>query len=174
MLESRVMVFVDGSNFYHGLRANDFDTQVDFGALGRELAGAGRQLIRVYYYNVSLLQDVDPDRYERQQAFFSAVREQQHVRLILGRLVPRGGTFVEKGVDTQIAVDMLRHASTDTYDVAILVSGDGDLACACEAVGELGKNVENAFFAIGRSQQLHNFSDVFHEITAELLERCRP
>jgi len=174
MPEPRVMVFIDGSNFYYGLRDNGFDTQVNFGKLGRELAGPDRRLIRVYYYNVSLIQDVDPERYERQQAFFSAVRQQHHVRLVLGRLVPRGNTFVEKGVDTQIAVDMLRHASTDTYDVAILVSGDGDLACACEAVGELGKNVENAFFTRGRSQQLHNCSDVYHEINGAMLDRCRP
>ncbi len=55
MPEPRVMVFVDGSNFYYGLRNNGFDTQLDFGKLGHELAGPDRRLIRVYYYTVSLL-----------------------------------------------------------------------------------------------------------------------
>lgn len=97
-----------------------------------------------------------------------------HVRLVLGRLEARGNTHVEKGVDTRIVVDMLLHASKDNYDTAILVSGDGDFARACEAVGELGKNVENAYFISGRSQQLQNVSDVFHQITPAMITGCAP
>jgi len=170
----RVMVFIDGSNLYHGLRENALTTRVDFGKLGGELAGPDRDLVRVYYYNVALLQHINRENYEKQQAFLASVRQQDHVRVVLGRLEPRGDVLVEKGVDTRIVVDMLLHASKDNYEVAILVSGDGDFACACEAVGELGKTVENAYFARGRSQHLQNFSDVYHEITAEILERCSP
>jgi uncharacterized LabA/DUF88 family protein len=54
--------------------------------------------------------------------------------------------LVEKGIDTQIVVDMLLGAARDTYDVAILVSGDADFAGAVEAVKELGKKVYVAHF----------------------------
>jgi uncharacterized LabA/DUF88 family protein len=64
----------------------------------------------------------------------------------LGRLEPRGNTFIEKGVDIFMAVDMLKYAYDDIYDVAIVVSGDGDFAEAVEAVKDLGKHVEHAYF----------------------------
>ena len=65
----------------------------------------------------------------------------------LGRLESRGmngdGTsiLVEKGIDTQIVVVMLLGAVRNTYDVAILLSGDADFAGAVEAVKEMGKKV---------------------------------
>ena len=117
-------------------------------------------------------QAYDPERYRAWQSFISKIRQSAYVRVILGRLEPRGGSYVEKGVDTQIVVQMLLHAVRDNYDTAVLVSGDGDFACALEAVGELGKNVENAYFASGRSLQLQNVSDVFREITPAMIAQC--
>lgn len=52
----------------------------------------------------------------------------------------------EKGVDVKIAVDMIKLAYEDMYDVAFLVSGDGDLADAVLLVQELGKSVCNVIF----------------------------
>jgi len=70
----------------------------------------------------------------------------------LGRLESRGTSadgipiLVEKGIDTQIVVDMLLGAVRNTYDVAILLSGDADFAGAVEAVKEMGKKVYVAHF----------------------------
>lgn len=170
----RVMVFVDGSNFYHGLKSNDCPTYVDFFKLGTHLAGPDRELRRVYYYNAARLQSSGEEAYRKQQRFLGAVGRQQQVRVKLGRLEPRGDTYVEKGVDTAIAVDMLLHAAKDNYDVAILVSGDGDFAYVLEAVGSMGKGVENGYFEKGRLQHLQSVSDRFHVIDAELIRKCMP
>ena len=99
---------------------------------------------------------------------------QQQVRVKLGRLEPRGDTYVEKGVDIALVVGMLLHAAKDDYDVGILVSGDGDFACALEAVGEMGRGVESAYFQTGRLEHLQHVSDKFHEIDAEIIEKCAP
>ena len=52
----------------------------------------------------------------------------------------------EKGVDVKIAVDMIKLAYEDQYDIAFLVSGDGDLVDAVDLVRELGKGVNNLIF----------------------------
>ena len=109
---------------------------------------------------------------QSQQRFFAAVGQMPYVQVVLGRLRPSGPDYVQKGVDTRIVVDLLGLAHRDSYDTAILVSGDGDFACALEAVGELGKNVENAYFRSGRSLQLENCSDRFHEITPGMIRQC--
>lgn len=53
----------------------------------------------------------------------------------------------EKGVDVFLAVDLL--ALKDTYDVAIIVSGDQDYAPAVKAVKNFGKQVINVAFENG-------------------------
>lgn len=50
----------------------------------------------------------------------------------------------EKGIDVLIALDMLKGAVRDRFDVAVLVSADTDLVPAAEAVIEEGKRVEFA------------------------------
>jgi len=67
--------------------------------------------------------------------------------------------YVEKGVDIAIAVDMIQLAYSNSYDVAILVSGDGDFAKAIKAVKDQGKHVEVAFFKKDFSYHLSMVAD---------------
>lgn len=60
----------------------------------------------------------------------------------------------------RIGVDMLAGASRNLYDVAVLVTGDGDLVEVVRAVKDLGKHVELATLPIGRSDELANAADV--------------
>ena len=55
-----------------------------------------------------------------------------------------GGLGREKTTDVNLAVDMLR--LKDTYDIAVIVSGDQDFVPAAEAVKDLGKRVVNVSF----------------------------
>ena len=67
--------------------------------------------------------------------------------------------FVEKRVDVAIAVDMLEMAHGDKYDVAYLLSADGDFVPAVEAVKRAGKKI----FAAGpkRGDELNRTVDAF-------------
>ncbi len=105
-----------------------------------------RKLIRIYYYNAPHKKEIDEEKYKSQQKFFSLLERTPYLELKLGRLEPRGDTFIEKGVDILLAVDMLKYAYDDLYDTAILVSGDGDFAAAVNAVKDRGKHVEHAYF----------------------------
>lgn len=170
MAEERVMIFIDGSNFYHGLKRNFGITAIDFYAFSLQLCGT-RKFIRTYYSNVPVRREADEERYRRQQRFFEGLRVTPCLEVRLGRLEQRpDGKGVEKGVDIKLAVDMMRHAYDDTYDTAILVSGDGDYVNAIEAVKNLGKHVENAFFEKDQSYHLRQACDVFIPLKREMIE----
>ncbi len=67
----KVMIFIDGSNFYHALK-NLGVTSIDFKHLCDSLIGRERELVRVYYYNAPVNQSEEPERYKRQQKFFNS------------------------------------------------------------------------------------------------------
>lgn len=45
-----------------------------------------------------------------------------------------GNNFHEKGVDVRLAVEMIRFARSDKYDIAYLLSSDTDLVAAVEDI----------------------------------------
>ena len=47
----------------------------------------------------------------------------------------------QKGVDTLIALDMVRFASQKVFDTAVLISGDQDLAGAVQTTQDMGRRV---------------------------------
>ncbi len=57
--------------------------------------------------------------------------------------------YTEKRVDVSIAVDMVTMAHSGQYDVAYLLSADGDFVPAVEAVKKSGKKVFAASPAFG-------------------------
>ena len=155
---SRVAIFIDGSNLYHSLDENCKRYDVDFAAFAAKLC-KGRTLFRVYYYNVLRDQDRNPQAYQDQQKFLSALYNTPYLEVRLGTSKMRGDVAVEKGVDIMLATDVLRLAWSDIYDVAILVTGDGDFAYAVQAAKDLGKHVEIAAFPANLAWELANVAD---------------
>ena len=78
--------------------------------------------------------------------------------------------FREKGVDVALAVDLVRLAHADAFDVAYLVSGDGDFAPAVESVRVLRKKVFAAGPAIGK--RLHDAADLSIRLAKDWFEDC--
>lgn len=176
----RVMIFIDGNNLYHSLKHVIGKTNLEFEKFSRRLAGE-RQLIRTYYYNAPLNRDDDDDKHRQQQSFFDSLDSVPYLTKRFGRLERRNvrhtlpdGTFistptyVEKGVDTHIVIDMLTFAFKDTYDTAILVSGDEDFTVVVEKVKELGKHVEVA--NLGGSFILRQSADKYVLIDHQFLD----
>lgn len=164
MHQPRVAIFVDGSNLYNGMRENLSSTRVNLYELTKQLL-AERRLLRIYYYNAPLTDDYDHELREGQQRFFESLRRIPYVTVRLGRLHRRhDGSLVEKGIDVAIAVDALSLAYNDTYDTALLVSGDGDYVELVEALKRLGKHVECAMFRNQSAGILLEYVDVFHPL----------
>ncbi len=171
-MSQKVCVFIDGSNFYHGLRDYFGNTHIDFYKLSTMLCGAERMLVRTYYYNAPVNKEDDEEMYKHQQRFFAGLDATPYLTKKLGRLEHRNGSIVEKGVDIFLAVDMLKYAFNNSYDVAILISSDGDFSEAVNAVKDLGKHVEYAHFAAGQSKHLLACSDRHILLTNDLLNKC--
>jgi len=167
--KKRVMIFIDGSNFYHGLKNVLGKTNIDFQKLAEKLCGE-RELVRIYYYNAPVQRENNEDNYKSQQKFFSALDDIPYLTTRLGRLEKRGNTWVEKGVDVRLAVDMLSMGVKNLYDVAVLISGDGDFASAIDAVKDLGKHVEVAY--VSQTYQLKTSWDKFINLSSEYLKDC--
>ena len=154
----RVAIFIDGSNLYHSLEENCARFDVDFAAFADKLCN-GRRLFRTYYYNIERDQDRNPQAYQDQQKFFSALHNTPYLEIRLGSAKMRRDVAVEKGVDIMLATDLLHYAWDNLYDAAILVSGDGDFSYAVQAVKNMGKHVEVAAFPANLSGELAQVAD---------------
>lgn len=194
--KERVAIFIDGSNFYHGLKACISNTKVDFSKFSQLLCG-GRELVRAYYYNAPVNQQAFPDIYKD---FFGSLKTVPYFVLKLGRLEKRTikvdkealiktfgedtaklilekwgeviTTYVEKGVDIDLATDMLRLAYNNAYDTAIIVTADGDFVSAVKGVKDMGKHVENANFSDGKGYHIRTACDRFIPLDKNFLKSC--
>jgi len=161
VMENRVAIFIDGSNLYHALKSNFRRYDLNFAEFTGKLCGS-RRLLRTYYYNV--LQDPTqrPEGYREQQEFLDILRMTPYLEVRLGGTKMAQGIPVEKGIDIMLSTDLLYFAWNDFYDVAVLVSGDADFAYALQAVKNMGKHVEVAYFEGGVSKDLLNVADNRH------------
>lgn len=170
-MRERVAIFIDGSNLYNGMRENLSNTRVNLNELIQQLRG-DRPLFRAYYYNAPLTEDYDSDLRDGQTRFFESLRRIPYVTVRLGRLHRRhDGSLVEKGIDVSIAVESLSLAYRDAYDVAVLVSGDGDYVELVEAIKRHGKQVEIAMFRNQSAGVLMEYADVFRPMDELVWDR---
>ena len=168
-MEDRVALFIDGSNLYHGLRANYSRYDLKFAEFISKLCGS-RRLFRAYYYNVLQDQAQRPDAYREQQEFLNNLRETPYLEARLGSTKLAQGIPVEKGIDVMLVTDLLQFAWNDLYDVAVLVSGDSDFAYALQAVKNMGKYVEVAYFETNVSRDLLDVADNKHLMDRNFLK----
>jgi len=168
-MEDRVAIFIDGSNLYHALRDNCGRVDLNFAEFTNKLCGT-RRLFRTYYYNV--LQDPSqrPDGYREQQEFLDVLRKTPYLEVRLGTTKLLQGILVEKGIDIMLATDLLHFAWNDLYDVAVLVSGDGDFAYALQAAKNMGRHVEVAYFESNVSRDLLEVADNRHPLNRDFFK----
>ena len=155
----RVMVFIDGSNLYHVLTQSCGRHDLQFDKFALKLAN-GRDLKRIYYYNIRQESDTNPNMGVEQQKFLDSMYDTPYVEVRLGIWKQRGDIMVEKGVDVMLATDLITHAYKDHYDTAIVVSGDADFYPALQAVKDVGKHIEVAAFDMNLSGESGRVADV--------------
>jgi len=170
--KERVMIFIDGSNLYHGLKKECGNTRLNYSKFSALLANK-RKLVRTYFYTSTL--DATKGKHETvrgQQKFLNALKNEPYITIKHRPLQYKEGIPFEKGVDILIATDMLTNALRACYDTAILVSGDGDFAPVLEEITRAGKQIENAVFPSSRSDALISASDLFIELHKNDLKSC--
>lgn len=122
-------------------------------------------LIEIRYYVGAVKRQLGPDKekseklYANQQKFLAKL-QQQKIAIVLGNLIRHPDkSFHEKGVDVRLAVEMIRFAREDKYDIAYLISSDTDLVPAVEEVQSFGKKVIYVGLPKGQSFGLTKASD---------------
>lgn len=141
MKEERVAVFVDGFNFYRGMREMKWKKYywLDMVRLFEQFMLPGQRLVAVNYFSARPHANsrVYGEKRKRQRKFFLANAKNDRFHLFLGNYVRKTAicracgaenfTFEEKKTDVRIATEMVIGCVRDTYDVGILVSADSDL-----------------------------------------------
>lgn len=111
----RLAIYVDGANI--DISSEAVGIRIDYVRF-RAFLGGSRQIVLANYYNSK---STDPG----ERAFYKRV-ENAGFTLSLGPI--KRPNQPQKETDVQIAVDMISGAYDNSFDIALLVSGDGDLA----------------------------------------------
>jgi len=160
-MEDKVAIFIDGSNLYHALQNNFRRHDLNFTEFVRKLCGS-RTLFRTYYYNVLQEPAKRSETHKDQSEFLDVLQKTPYLEVRLGSTKLAQGVSVEKGIDIMLATDLLYFAWNNSYTVAVLVSGDSDFAYALQAVKNMGKHVEVAYFENVVSKDLLEIADYQH------------
>jgi uncharacterized LabA/DUF88 family protein len=148
----RVAIFIDGSNLFYA--ALQLGIEIDYTKLLYRLTG-GSRLLRSFFYT-----GVDRTN-EKQQGFLLWMRRNGY-RVISKDLVQLPDGSKKANLDVEIAVDMM--SLVGSYDTAVLVSGDGDLAYAVNAVSYRGVRVEVVSLRSMTSDSLINVADRYIDL----------
>ena len=76
-------------------------------------------------------------------------------------LIIRDGQIKEKGIDVNIASDIIWHGLSNNYDTFILISGDRDLIECLERMKDNGKRVIIANFERNISREIKKIADKY-------------
>lgn len=175
-----VSIFIDGNNFYHGLRnlygrdkslkKFNFDKFINY--LIKD-----NHLIKIFYYNAQLDELKNPEKFESQKEFFEKLKKIPKLNLRLCKLLKRKLPssdkyyYVLKEDDIYMAVDIVEGACENKFDIAILISGDGDFVPAVKSVKKKNKKVINIYFKKSSSRNLKNDCDDSIEINKKILDK---
>lgn len=172
---SRVAIYIDGSNLYHKLKDLKIKNTTEFNYKAfSDFLARGRKVVSYRYY-VGVVRTRQGDakamlmRKQQQKLFNNLVL--QGFCLKQGYLMENGGKFHEKGVDVKLATDMLIGAYDNIYDVAILISSDTDLIPAIRHIKYLGKQVEYIGFSHNPSLGLQKNVNLSRLLIEEDLEK---
>jgi len=143
----RVMIFIDGGYLRRLFIESFGDDNIEFFKLRIYLLDLYNRtpinpfkanLIRTYYYDG--IAEEEPKRTEHKKYFDSLKRKFFFLTVRLGEAVKLpDGTFRQKGVDIQMAVDALTMAYRNYYDTGLFLLADRDFIPLIEAVKNAGK-----------------------------------
>lgn len=175
--EERVVIFLDGSNFYHRLKDSGSGFKqllgFDYKAFAKWLAH-GRQTIESIYY-VGLVRkeagNFKSEELVRNQQKLFALLQKQNWKIKTGYMMKHDKDYKEKGVDVKLAVDILDMAYQDKYDTAIVVSSDTDLIPGIIRAKELGKKIEYIGFSHRPSFAMQRYANLSRLLSRIELEQ---
>jgi uncharacterized LabA/DUF88 family protein len=144
--KQRVIVYVDGFNFYYGLKSRGWKKYywLDLVAFFERLLKPYQELVELNYFSA---RSTEPGKNERQNKFFVANKTNGKFILHLGKYLKKEikckycnniiHTFEEKETDVRIATKILSDVFNKRCDVSIICSADSDLIPPIEMIKEI-------------------------------------
>ena len=139
------LVIFDGSNFYHGsknLSPETHLTNFDYNCLVETITGS--KDFKIEYCVGEIRQERNNPRskvlYAQQQSLFYNL-EKQKIKVKKGFMLKRNDEYDEKGVDVQIAIDIVKGAIKNEYDKCFVISSDTDILPAILDAKVEGKQI---------------------------------
>jgi len=178
MENKRAAIYIDGSNLYHKLSSETlkFENLKKFNYRGlAEWLARDRRIVSCRYY-VGVIRAKPSDqkgqelRQSQQKLFSHLTSQSQRFTIREGYIMEHKGIHYEKGVDVEMAVDLICGAYDDIYDVAILLSSDTDLIPAIKRVRSLKKEIEYIGFAHQPSLALQRHASLSRLLIKEELQ----
>ncbi len=178
-------VFIDGGYLDKVMYYDFSNARIDYKGLVHELVQGG-ELLRAYYYHCMPYQsnpptDDEKQRFASKHKFTTALSYLPRFEVRLGKLAFRGNDeggdpiFIQKRVDCMVGVDMALLAGKGKVTSVVLLSGDGDLIPAIEAVKREGVIAVLWHGSFSRdtkpSRELSEMCDERHQITRALVNR---
>jgi uncharacterized LabA/DUF88 family protein len=128
MSSSRLAIFIDGANI--DAPARQASIRINYVRFHAYLVGTRNAILANYYESKT--------SHPGKKAFYEAVKK-AGFKVVLGPVAYFGK---QKEIDVQIAVDMVSGAYQNTFDIAVLGSGDGDMAPVVRKLISMKKEVE--------------------------------
>ena len=150
--DQRVAVFIDVQNLYHSAK-NLYQARVNFKEILKS-AVEGRKLIRAFAYVVRT-------KTGEERPFFDALIN-LGIETRVKDLQEYYGGLKKADWDVGIAVDAIK--TSDSVDVVVLVSGDGDYVPLVDYLENHGKRVEVLAFGKSTSTKLREAADEFIDL----------
>lgn len=158
----RVAIFVDGSNLFYS--ALQLGIEIDYTKLLCSLTAESR-LLRAFFYT-------GVDRTNEKQLGFLLWMRRNGYRVVSKDLIQLPDGSKKANLDVEIAIDMI--TLSPHFDTAILVSGDGDLAYAVNAIAYRGVRVEVVSLRSMTSESLINVADCYTDLDTikHTIQKC--
>ncbi|NHJ24628.1 MAG: NYN domain-containing protein [Candidatus Lokiarchaeota archaeon] len=161
----RLIIFIDHANFFHNLEKHHI--RINY-AKFKEFLSNKFHLVGAFIY-----MGFPPELYPKKRRFIKYLDAQGFVIQSKEIKVSPNGKKAQKGVDIYIYRDIVELAEEDSYDKAILVSGDSDFVDIIKRLQELKKDYEiwgfresisNQLIRIAGDFKVHYIEDILPEI----------
>lgn len=181
-MAERVTAYIDGFNFYFGLRERGWQKYywVNPALVCKHLLRTKQVLGQVKYFTSRIRGN--REKVSRQDAFLRVIRAEPSITVKYGRYGHRGytcedcsykGTLpAEKMTDVRIACEVINDAHKNIFKTALLISGDRDLVPIAEMINErfLDKRILVAFPPMRRCEDFRGKAGILH-ITESILQK---
>ncbi len=176
----RVAVYIDGFNFYYGIRSlGQRYKWLDIQALSQSFIKENEDLVTVKFFTANI--NGRNDASDRQSIYLSALDKYcDKAQIIKGYFAKarlcnhcKNKSNEEKQTDVNIACEILQDCYEDKFDIAYLVSGDSDLVAPVKKALTLNKTIIVVAPPNRKSQELNKAASNYFDINEIRLRKCQ-